>query len=265
MSTTPKPHIQEHFQQIIWYSLDNNLINNALFVAERLLSLNDRDQNSRHLLGLCFLRAGRHASAYHVTNSYKHLGCSYVFAQCCKEMGKYREGIVALENCLSQLPSKWSACKCFHLRLFVALILVVDDHGRAKRNHLPDLGAVLCLMGHVQRASGDSTRAMEAYVEALKVNPYLWEAFDGLVELGVSLKVENCFKASSTMRALRESTHATNIDASSTQPQGAGFNFSLGDIPEGSSSTPGAFQPIFNWAKSGQSAFLSSNQPVTPG
>src|SRR5271155_4512218 len=120
-------------------------------------------------------------------------------------------------------------------------------------------------MGHIHRVSGDSTRAMESYVEALKVNPYLWEAFDGLVELGVSLKVENCFKASSTMRALRESTHATNIDASSTQPQGAGFNFSLGDIPEGSGTTPGAFQPIFNWAKSQQSAFSSSNQPVTPG
>ena len=121
MSATPKPHIQEHFQQIIWYSLDNNLVNNALFVAERLLAVNDRDQNSRHLLGLCFLRAGRPASAYHVTNSYKHLGCSYVLAQSCKEMGKYREGIVALENCLSQLPNKWSACKFSHLRLFVAL------------------------------------------------------------------------------------------------------------------------------------------------
>ena len=117
MSTATKQHIQEHFQQIIWYSLDNNLINNALFVAERLLALNDRDQNSRHLLGLCFLRAGRHASAYHLTNSHKHLGCSYVFAQSCKEMGKYREGIVALENCLSQLPAKWSTCMFSNLRL----------------------------------------------------------------------------------------------------------------------------------------------------
>ena len=122
---------------------------------------------------------------------------------------------------------------------------------------------MLCLMGHIHRAAGDSTRAMESYVEALKLNPYLWEAFDGLVELGASLKVENCFKASSTMRALRDSTHATNIDSSSTQSRASGFSFSLVNIPEGSGSTPGAFQPVFNWTKS--SAFSSNNQPVTPG
>jgi anaphase-promoting complex subunit 3 len=105
-----KQHIPDHFQQIIWYSLDNNLVNNALFVAERLLALNDRDQSSRHLLGLCLLRAGRASSAYHITNGCRHLGCSYVFAQSCKELGKYREGLLALENCLGQLPNKWTAC-----------------------------------------------------------------------------------------------------------------------------------------------------------
>lgn len=28
---------------------------------------------------------------------------------------------------------------------------------------------------------------MDTYIEALKVNPYLWEAFDGLIELGMNL------------------------------------------------------------------------------
>lgn len=55
------------------------------------------------------------------------------------------------------------------------------------RNHLPDVGALLCLMGHLHRSSGDSKRAIDTYIEALKVNPYLWEAFDGLIELGMSL------------------------------------------------------------------------------
>jgi hypothetical protein len=61
---------------------------------------------------------------------------------------------------------------------------ILDDHSNRARNYLPDIGAVLCLMGHMQRSSGDSKRAMDTYVEALKVNPYLWEAFDGLIELG---------------------------------------------------------------------------------
>jgi anaphase-promoting complex subunit 3 len=110
-TTAAKVHVQEHFQQIIWYSLDNNLVSNAIFVAERLLALNDRDQSSRHLLGLCMLRAGRASSAYNVTNGHRHLGCSYIFAQSCKELGKYREGLLALENCLSLLPNKWTACE----------------------------------------------------------------------------------------------------------------------------------------------------------
>jgi anaphase-promoting complex subunit 3 len=187
-SGTTKPYIQEHFQQVIWYSLDNNLVNNALFVAERLLALNDRDQNSRHLLGLCMLRAGRASSAYNITIHHKHLGCSYVFAQSCKELGKYREGLLALQNCLAQLPNKWTACKCLPLWMQKSADTALpDDHNNSSRNHLPDIGAVLCLMGHMQRASGDSKRAMDTYIEALKANPYLWEAFDGLIELGITV------------------------------------------------------------------------------
>ena len=40
------------------------------------------------------------------------------------------------------------------------------------------------MLGHMQRASGDSRRAIDTYVEALNLNPYMWEAFDGLIELG---------------------------------------------------------------------------------
>jgi anaphase-promoting complex subunit 3 len=188
-----KPHVHEHFRQVVWYSLDNNLITNALFVAERLLALNDRDQSSRHLLGICFLRAGRPSSAYNVTGGTRHLGCAYVFAQSCRELAKYREGMLALENCLAQPPSKWTACTSLCLlplqtkQTVLTCFPLSDDHGDASRNHLPDAGAVYCLLGHMQRASGDSKRAMDTYIEALKLNPYLWEAFDGLIELGIGL------------------------------------------------------------------------------
>ena len=82
--------------------------------------------------------------------------------------------------------------------------------------------------------------------------------------LGVSLRMENCFKANSTMRALREATHTTNIDVPPSQPDA--FSSSLVDIPESSGSTAtSTFQPIFNWGKS-QPTFLSRfNQPTTPG
>jgi anaphase-promoting complex subunit 3 len=111
-----KEHILDHFRQIIWYSLDNNLLDNALFVAERLLALNERNQDSRHLLGLCMLRAGRPSSAYSTTQNCSHLGCSFVYAQACKQLGKYREGLLALESTLKQIPKKWSACNGLDVR-----------------------------------------------------------------------------------------------------------------------------------------------------
>jgi hypothetical protein len=76
--------------------------------------------------------------------------------------------------------------------------------------------------------------------------------------------MENCFKANSTMRALREATHTTNIGVPPSQS--GPFASSLGDIPESSgSNATSAFQPIFNWGKS-QPTFLSRfNQPTTPG
>jgi len=82
--------------------------------------------------------------------------------------------------------------------------------------------------------------------------------------VGVTLRMENCFKANSTMRALREATHTTNIDMASSQ-LGANSS-SLGDIPESTASNaPSSFQPIFNWSKS-QPTFLSRfSQPTTPG
>jgi hypothetical protein len=116
---------------------------------------------------------------------------------------------------------------------------------------------------------------MDTYTEALKVNPYLWEAFDGLLELGmivnminliflgVSLRVENCFKATSPMRALREATHTTNIDATSLQTNN--LNFTMVDAPEtAKSGSDSAFQPIFNWGKTQQTFASRSNQPISP-
>jgi len=174
-----RTHVLEHFRQIIWYSLDNNLLDNAVFVAERLFALDNDDQDSRHLLGLSMFRAGRIFSSYSMTRGSTHLGCAFVFAQACKRLEKYSEGLSAIELVARQIPQKWSACN--HL---ANNVIDLDDHADNTRNHLPDLGAMLCLAGHLHKGAGDNKRAMDSYIEALRTNPYLWEAFDGLIELG---------------------------------------------------------------------------------
>lgn len=60
----------------------------------------------------------------------------------------------------------------------------LDKHSETRRQHLPDAAAVLCLQGKLWQAHRDLNKAVECYVEALKLNPFMWDAFLGLCETG---------------------------------------------------------------------------------
>jgi anaphase-promoting complex subunit 3 len=44
------------------------------------------------------------------------------------------------------------------------------------------------MIGKLWAALGDTKKAVESYVAAVKVNPFLWEAFTGLCNTGMSFK-----------------------------------------------------------------------------
>jgi len=60
----------------------------------------------------------------------------------------------------------------------------VDKHSETKRQHLPDAAAIYCLKGKLWHAHDDAKKAVECYVEALKLNPFMWDAFIGLCDTG---------------------------------------------------------------------------------
>lgn len=60
----------------------------------------------------------------------------------------------------------------------------VDKHSETRRQHLPDAAACLCLQGKLWHAHQDLHKAVDCYVEALKLNPFLWDAFLGLCQTG---------------------------------------------------------------------------------
>jgi anaphase-promoting complex subunit 3 len=82
-------------RQLIFYHLDNELSDNATFLAGRLYALEPRNPDSSHLLALTNLRQRRWKLAYDSAHKYgsggRHLGCAYIFAQACLELGKYLE------------------------------------------------------------------------------------------------------------------------------------------------------------------------------
>ena len=106
-----------------------------------------------------------------------------MFAEACLALEKHSEGITALDRSRTLwLPrNNW------------------NKHTESRRQALPDAAAVHCLQGKLYHAYGDPHRAIESYADALKVNSLMWDAFIGLCDLGVNVRVPNIFKMTPAM------------------------------------------------------------------
>ncbi|KAJ5228834.1 hypothetical protein N7489_009542 [Penicillium chrysogenum] len=187
-------HVASQLRHLIYYQLDNNLIRNALFLASRLHAYEPRSFEAQFLLALCHLHNGEVKAAFECSQASGsrglHAGCAYVFAQACLDLGKYLDGVTALERSKSLWASKnhW------------------NKHSETQRQHLPDAAAVYSLQGKLWHAHKDLTKAVDCYVEALKLNPFMWDAFLGLCETGVNIRVPNIFQLSPELLAIISSS-----------------------------------------------------------
>ncbi|TQS36718.1 hypothetical protein Golomagni_02823 [Golovinomyces magnicellulatus] len=175
-------YIIGQLRHLIYYHIDNNLLHNALFFAERYLIYDQRNLESAYLLSLCHLRLGDNASAYEYSKSAgsrgAHLGCAYVFAQACLALEKYKEGIGALEKS----KGLWLGKNNF------------GKHTPCTRQPLADAAAVNCLLGKLYNGWENKTKAICCFEDALKQNPFIWDAFTTLCDMGVNLRVSSIFK-----------------------------------------------------------------------
>ncbi|MCJ1448453.1 MAG: anaphase-promoting complex subunit cdc27 [Stictis urceolatum] len=207
-------HIIHQLRYLVFYNIDCNLPRNALFFAGRLHAYEPRSSEAAYLLALCYLRLEQYKSAYDYSKNSglrgTHLGCAYVFAQSCLALGKHPEGILALERS----KGLWSARNNW------------NKHSESRRQHLPDAAAVYSLQGKLLHSFQDLNKAIEAYVEALKLNPFMWDAFLALSDLGATVKVQNIFKITPEMASVLASGTAEETslgilggDESGQQPE----------------------------------------------
>ncbi|KAK3117893.1 anaphase-promoting complex subunit cdc27 [Teratosphaeriaceae sp. CCFEE 6253] len=168
--------------QLIYYHIDNDMLDTANFLAGRLHALEPRNPDSSHLLALTYFRLRRFKAALDFSQKFgasgRHLGCAYVYAQACLELGRYTEGCAALEKAKGLWVGKMSWRK----------------HSETTRRHLPDAPAVHTLMAKLWQGHGDLRKAGDCYIEAHKANPFIWEAFEGLSKIGADLNVPNMFR-----------------------------------------------------------------------
>lgn len=97
--------ILAQLRQLIGYHLDNEFLDNALFLAERFYALEPRNPDAIHLLALCHFRARQYKAAYDCTRitalKGAHLASSYIHAQACLALGRNRDGEIVLDRCRS--------------------------------------------------------------------------------------------------------------------------------------------------------------------
>ncbi|CAO2652149.1 Nn.00g004320.m01.CDS01, partial [Neocucurbitaria sp. VM-36] len=204
---SPPTGVNAQLRQLIYYHLDNSFLENALFLAGRLHALEPRNPDAAHLLALCNLRLGRYKAAYDCSKSkgvhFQHLGCAYVFAQACLGLERYDLGAQALEK----VRGLWAGRNHW------------NKHSETSRRHVPDAAACYCMLGKLYAAHGDTKKAIDYFVEALKINSFMWDAFTGLCDIGAVVRPQNVFKITPDMLASisHATTNGTGSHATSSQ------------------------------------------------
>lgn len=215
--------VNAQLRQLIHYHLDNGLLDNALFCAGRLHALEPRNQDAAHLLALCNLRLGRYKAAFDYSRPKgghaQHLGCAYVFAQACLALERYDQGAQALEKArgLWQGRNHWSERR--DPIDISSTDSAPDKHSETSRRHVPDAAACFCMLGKLYAAHGDTKKAIDFYVEALKINSFMWDAFTGLCDIGAVVRPQNVFIVTPDMLASisQSATSANGNYAASSQ------------------------------------------------
>ncbi|KAF2847400.1 TPR-like protein [Plenodomus tracheiphilus IPT5] len=186
---TPPAGVTAQLRQLIYYHLDNGFLDNALFFAGRLHAHEPRSHDASHLLALCSLRLGRYKAAFDHARAkgmhLQHLGCAYVYAQACLVLERHDLGVQALEK----VRGLWMGRNHW------------NKHSETSRRHVPDAAACYCMLGKLSAAHGDSRKAIEYFVEALKINSFMWDAFTGLCDTGAVVRPQNIFQITPDMLA----------------------------------------------------------------
>ncbi|XP_050300558.1 cell division cycle protein 27 homolog [Anthonomus grandis grandis] len=155
--------VQEPVQAAIWHCLNHYDYSNAVFLSERLYAEVKTDE-ILFLLATAYYRSGKKQQAYY--SLHKDLDglssqCQLLYAQCAYELERYAEA----ESALTEGGSSAS------------IEQIVVHFGE-------EAAFALLLLGKICAKTERRPRAVEAWKKALKINPFLFSAFESLCKFG---------------------------------------------------------------------------------
>jgi anaphase-promoting complex subunit 3 len=172
--------LQAKLVQCIQDSLAHFMLPNAIFLAERLHASANSDY-SRNVLATCFYRSNKPQKAYTILKP--HLTTPenrYLFALCCYDLAKYQEAEVALITTQHFIASASQVRKLSSH----SSKQITNNKPTQISDDVPNGSAGLLLLGQVYKRRGQKNRAIQALVQALELNPFLFQAFQLLSDLG---------------------------------------------------------------------------------
>ncbi|KAI0228359.1 cell division cycle 27 [Lamellibrachia satsuma] len=171
--------IQEPVQAAVWQCLNHYAYRDAVFLAERLYAEVSTDE-ALFLLATCYYRSGKPESAYRLltTKSCPMPQCRYLLAQCCIDLDKMSEAEVALTGNIFQ------------------------RHRSSPEDLVNDFGEVapftFRLLAKIYSKTERNTKAVESHRKCLRLNPFMWSAFETLCHLDEKPDPAKVFTTTST-------------------------------------------------------------------
>ncbi|KAJ7219122.1 hypothetical protein GGX14DRAFT_434695 [Mycena pura] len=203
-----QPYLAQRFQALVWSCLDSDLTKTAVFYAERYHAMEPKSHEARHLYATALLRQGQPQSALTLVKlprDQQCVGCLELKARCCTTLGRHRQAKEALEECMRDAN----------------LVSSASAPSRPARS-FPNEAALRCRSGNMSLKGNLPEDASTSFRQALALNPFIWEAFEGLCAVGSVPEIDDIFppRTPPVKRAPPEDSQPKPIVP---LPSGAGF------------------------------------------
>lgn len=191
-------YMQDYLRSIVIHSIDNFNYKNAEFAGERLLALDPEDSDLLYLYCLSLYHLGKYKTCYNrlVDCNVGHLGCSYLFAKCCLQLDKFKEGVYHLTKLhyIYEDGSSFMEDGNGHKGASGFADLKLKHTYEQHRSIYPDSSIVYHVLGDLYKGMNDVKNASLSYAECLKFNQFDFEALQKLCKLGVDIRVKAIYK-----------------------------------------------------------------------
>ncbi|KAI0226243.1 anaphase-promoting complex subunit cdc27 [Massospora cicadina] len=159
--------VENQLTNMIWYWLDQEMYDSALFAAERLVYQDKKNPHAWFLLALSYYRATKFKAASvllkHLPHRLVGLDSLFLLGRLSLKLKEYDKAEEAFRSLLKKpLPLAHSSI----------------NSAASRRCYTPDRCSVLILLADTLKVTFRNEEAVELYNEALAINPYAWKPFE---------------------------------------------------------------------------------------